>query len=79
MDDQEWRLGVQKVGFTPRLIWQESPIWHLQNPHSTDLKEPRLGKCQLGDTYAGSMQKRLAEKFVLPISYAKYMPGEGLH
>eukprot|EP00983_Pelagomonas_calceolata_P119588 1160622-Pelagomonas_calceolata.AAC.10 len=49
----EWRLGGQKVGFTPWLIRRVCPTGT-----STLLpKEPQLEKCQLRHTYGGSMQK----------------------
>eukprot|EP00983_Pelagomonas_calceolata_P082519 1155955-Pelagomonas_calceolata.AAC.4 len=49
-----WRLGGQKAGFMPRLIWQMYPNWQLSNPSATERSEER---CKLGPTNAGSMQK----------------------
>eukprot|EP00983_Pelagomonas_calceolata_P052409 1142841-Pelagomonas_calceolata.AAC.13 len=44
------------IGFTPRLIRHVKPNWQSTNPSAIPEK-PKLDNCQMGHTYAGSMQK----------------------
>eukprot|EP00983_Pelagomonas_calceolata_P080207 1155047-Pelagomonas_calceolata.AAC.2 len=60
---QEWRLGGQKVGLTPRLTRHMGPNLRKIYPSAIDSLKNRLhfatnNKCpRLGPTYAGSMFK----------------------
>eukprot|EP00983_Pelagomonas_calceolata_P017949 562592-Pelagomonas_calceolata.AAC.1 len=74
---QEWRLGGQKVGFTPRLIWRCAPILTGQ---ALVLKQgrlqafaPMLDWSSLGRTlpHAGSISKTpVCAKILLPSVYS---------